>query len=135
MNSTCFCYWLKGFFEIYNPVLISGKEIEIINDHLRIITKDDELDMPKGDFLSPNDFVIWLEGFVEGKKEITFAGTKRISDKLNSVFNKVTPDRAREVIKENKKFFDKTLQKANEEITKIQKNSPEISYCSERRIC
>lgn len=44
MNSTEFCYWLQGFFELQSPVTLSPEQVFIIKEHLNLVfnkvTKD-----------------------------------------------------------------------------------------------
>lgn len=96
MNSTSFAYWLQGFIEINNPPIIIAQELTIIKDHLKIIIKDDEFAGTKGPYLSPNNFVMWLDGLVNGNGLIMLESkhTSLLKSKLNSVFNKITPDRS-----------------------------------------
>lgn len=37
MNSTEFCYWLQGFFELQNPVTLSPEQVLIIKEHLNLV--------------------------------------------------------------------------------------------------
>jgi hypothetical protein len=37
MESTQFCYWLQGFFEIANPSEITAEQTEIIKNHLNLV--------------------------------------------------------------------------------------------------
>jgi len=37
-------------------------------------------------------FIYWLDGFLAGKTELSIEETKLINEKLNSFFNKVTPN-------------------------------------------
>lgn len=111
MKATNFTYWLKGFFELENPLFINENQVNIINDHLKIVIKDDESDDMKGPYSSPNDFVIWLNGFLDSKTDLSLAPLTKVKDKLDSVFNKVTPNRVNEAIN-----------KANQAISDIREN-------------
>jgi len=45
--------------------------------------------------MTPNDFIFWLEGFLVANPNLTSLNeeqTKRLKDKLITVFNKITPN-------------------------------------------
>ena len=37
MQSSQFCYWLQGFFELSEPKKLSEKETQIIKNHLNLV--------------------------------------------------------------------------------------------------
>lgn len=37
MKSTEFCYWLQGFFEISDAKTLTPKQVEIIQNHLKLV--------------------------------------------------------------------------------------------------
>lgn len=37
MKSVEFCYWLQGFFEVSNPVVLDANQVEIIKKHLNMV--------------------------------------------------------------------------------------------------
>jgi hypothetical protein len=37
MDTTTFCYWLKGFFEISDTNKLNEKQVQIIRDHLDLV--------------------------------------------------------------------------------------------------
>ena len=41
--------------------------------------------------MNPDQFIEFLSQFLEGRTKLTLAKTKEVEEKLNSVFNKVTP--------------------------------------------
>lgn len=53
--------------------------------------------------MTPNEFIYWLHGYfeIENPKSIDERKTQIIKDHLALLFNKVTPDRNKELILEN----------------------------------
>lgn len=41
--------------------------------------------------LEPEDFIKWLEEYLAGRTELTPEQTQKVNEKLDSVFDKVTP--------------------------------------------
>jgi hypothetical protein len=37
MESTQFCYWLQGFFELSNPAEITAEQTQMIKNHLNLV--------------------------------------------------------------------------------------------------
>lgn len=52
--------------------------------------------------LKPEEFIRWLENFVEGRSELNEKQTQEVNQKLNEVFNKVTPELPKRKIPEGK---------------------------------
>lgn len=44
MTSEQFCYWLQGYFEMYNPTIIPEQATTIIKDHLSLVFKKETPD-------------------------------------------------------------------------------------------
>jgi len=90
MNITNFCYWLQGYFEITNVsnIEISKSRLKIIKDHIKIV--EEERDVSK----CAKDFFYEFKGFLNfsNKESLNSEETKNTTEKLQSVFNKITPN-------------------------------------------
>ncbi len=86
MNDIEFCYWLQGFFELYEPLSLNSEHCRLIKNHLDMVFY---LDEPFN-----NSFCPFLMGIFEYKETLsdyenmffTELETKKITDKLNSIF-------------------------------------------------
>ena len=79
--------------------------------------------------MTPEQFCYWLQGYMElaDNEGMTEKQVKTISDHLNTVFNKVTPDRSK---KPKQVLNEKTQrEKLQEVIDEMQKNRP-ITTCN-----
>jgi hypothetical protein len=41
MNTTAFCYWLQGLFELANPETLDANQTELIKRHLSMVFQHD----------------------------------------------------------------------------------------------
>jgi len=37
MTAQDFCYWLQGYFEVCRPQMVTTEELQIIQDHLKLV--------------------------------------------------------------------------------------------------
>lgn len=91
MNERDFCFFLQGFLEIGNPQAISSDKVQIIRDHIDLVYKDE--DSERNIENAAKNFHRWLDGFLTcfDKKYITKEQIILINNKLDKVFNKITP--------------------------------------------
>lgn len=61
MDTSSFCYWLKGFIEIGNPTKLTDLQLTIIKDHLDLVFKKEtpnrvEYNLQTGYFTNQDTF-------------------------------------------------------------------------------
>jgi len=81
MKSIDFCYWLQGWFELFDPPIINQKQIQTIQEHLSLVYQYDKEIIP---------FCAELQGlllFVQ-PVELDAATTQKIKNRLNETFLK-----------------------------------------------
>jgi hypothetical protein len=81
MKSIDFCYWLQGWFELFEPPIINQKQIQTIQEHLSLVYQYDKEIIP---------FCAELQGlllFVQ-PVELDAATTQKIKNRLNETFLK-----------------------------------------------
>lgn len=146
MDVTNFCYWLQGFFEIGNSKTLTQKQVQIIDDHLKLSFINTDSISTKEIQLKEIEFCNWLNGFLDysDTKILSSKKVKIIKDRLALVYNKVTPDRNNEKdILDNIKFGPKNTLDIDEDVLKsLQEGHDNINnrrYChnglGDLRVC
>lgn len=99
MDSTNFCYWLQGYFEIARPVIIPMEKLEEIRNHLELVLTEEsenKSDAKKAYLSLAEQFVLWLDELIQSNDISIINGlneeqTINISNALEMVFVKKTP--------------------------------------------
>lgn len=76
MTSFTFCYWLQGYFELFEAQTVSKEQVQIIKQHLDIVQNKQGV------------FCNWLDGYldIKGVDDWNEIQTQKIKIKLSEEF-------------------------------------------------
>lgn len=76
MTQFTFCYWLQGYFELFDTQTVSKEQVEIIKQHLDIVQNKEGV------------FCNWLDGYldIKGLDKWNETQTQKIKIKLSEEF-------------------------------------------------
>ena len=79
MNEFEYCYWLMGIFELGKPTQFNAKQLELIDEHLKLVTHREKT------------FCNWLEGVLDanGLENMSEKKVSLVLERLRSEFYNV----------------------------------------------